>query len=78
MRVFGGEDDRIKVVSTADGSYAMGWYAPELLQPYGDVGMANWWFIVPPDPLIPTRTIRHNLTRIMPACILAALTVTKV
>lgn len=50
MRILGGVDDRIKVVSTPDGSYAMGWYAPELLQPYGDVGIANWWFIVPPDP----------------------------
>lgn len=50
MRALAGVDDRIKVVSTADGKYAMGWYAPELLQPYGEVGTANWWFIVPPDP----------------------------
>lgn len=50
MRALAGVDDRIKVVSTADGSYAMGWYAPELLQPYGSVGTANWWLIVPPDP----------------------------
>jgi alpha-tubulin suppressor-like RCC1 family protein len=50
MRALGGVDDRIKVVSTADGTHAMGWYAPELLQPIGDVGVANWWFIVPPDP----------------------------
>jgi alpha-tubulin suppressor-like RCC1 family protein len=48
-----GEDDRIKVVSTADGSYAMGFYAPELLQPYGDPGTASWWFVVPPDPFHP-------------------------
>ena len=52
-RALAGVDDRIKVVSTADGNYAMGWYAPELLQPYGDVGVANWWFIVPPDPFYP-------------------------
>ena len=50
MRFLAGVDDRIKVVSTADGNYAMGWYAPELLQPYGDVGTADWWLIVPPDP----------------------------
>jgi alpha-tubulin suppressor-like RCC1 family protein len=53
MRALGGVDDRIKVVSTADGSYAMGWYAPELLQPYGSVGIANWWFIVPPTMAYP-------------------------
>lgn len=53
MRALGGVDDRIKVVSTADGNYAIGWYAPELLQPYGDVGVANWWFIVPPNPFYP-------------------------
>jgi alpha-tubulin suppressor-like RCC1 family protein len=50
MRALAGVDDRIKVVSTADGNYAMGWYAPELLQPFGEVGVANWWLIVPPDP----------------------------
>ena len=60
VRALAGEDDRIKVVSTPDGSYAMGWYAPELLQPYGNDGVANWWFIVPPtmaypDPKDPTR-----------------------
>src|SRR2546423_14892134 len=53
IRTVGGEDDRIKVVSTADGNYAMGWYAPELLQPYGDPGTVNWWFVVPPDPFYP-------------------------
>jgi alpha-tubulin suppressor-like RCC1 family protein len=56
MRALAGVDDRIKVVSTADGNYAMGWYAPELLQPYGDVGVANWWFIVPPNPFYPDPT----------------------
>jgi len=60
MRALVGVDDRIKVVSTPDGSYAMGYYAPELLQPYGDLGVANWWFINPPsmsypDPKDPTR-----------------------
>jgi len=53
IRSSGGEDDRIKVVSTADGNYAMGWYAPELLQPYGDPGSVNWWFVVPPNPFYP-------------------------
>jgi hypothetical protein len=53
IRAAGGEDDRIKVVSTADGNYAMAWYAPELLQPYGDPGTVNWWFVVPPDPFYP-------------------------
>jgi alpha-tubulin suppressor-like RCC1 family protein len=51
--ISGGEDDRIKVVSTADGNYAMGWYSPELLQPYGAPGSVNWWFVVPPNPFYP-------------------------
>ena len=60
VRAVSGEDDRIKVVSTADGNYAMGWYSPELLQPYGNPGTVNWWFSVPPnpfykDPLDPTK-----------------------
>lgn len=49
VRALAGEDDLIKVVSTADGSYAMGFYAPELLQPYGDPGAANFWNVVPPS-----------------------------
>jgi alpha-tubulin suppressor-like RCC1 family protein len=54
VRALAGVDDRIKVVSTADGNYAMGWYAPELLQPYDDnVGSVNWWLIVPPNPFYP-------------------------
>jgi alpha-tubulin suppressor-like RCC1 family protein len=53
IRALAGEDDRIKVVSTADGNYAMGYYAPELLQPYGNPGTVNWWFVVPPDPFYP-------------------------
>lgn len=56
IRAPNGVDDRIKVVSTADGSSAMGFYAPELLQPYGDLGVANWWFVAPPDPNIPDPT----------------------
>ena len=56
IRALAGVDDRIKVVSTPDGNYAMGWYAPELLQPYGDVGVANWWFVVPPTPAYPDPT----------------------
>ena len=51
VRALAGIDDRIKVVSTPDGAYAMGFYAPELLQPYNDIaGVINWWFINPPDP----------------------------
>ncbi len=47
-----GEDDSIKVVATSDGNYALGFYSPEMLQPYGDgTGTANWWFVVPPNPL---------------------------
>ena len=53
VRALAGVDDRIKVVSTADGAYAMGWYAPELLQPWSEIGVANWWFIVPPGPAYP-------------------------
>lgn len=53
VRMLSGEDDRIKVVSTPDGSHAMGFYSPELLQPYGDPGTANWWFVVPPHPFYP-------------------------
>jgi alpha-tubulin suppressor-like RCC1 family protein len=53
IRALAGEDDRIKVVSTPDGNFAMGLYAPELLQPYGDPGSVNWWFVAPPDPFYP-------------------------
>lgn len=51
IRFLAGEDDRIKVVATADGNYALGFYSPELLQPYSGVGSVNWWFVVPPNPL---------------------------
>ena len=53
VRALSGADDRIKVVSTPDGSHAMGFYAPELLQPYGDNSVVNWWYIAPPDPAYP-------------------------
>jgi alpha-tubulin suppressor-like RCC1 family protein len=53
IRLLAGEDDRIKVVATADGNYAMGIYSPELLQPYNDPGNTNWWFVNPPDPFYP-------------------------
>src|SRR5438270_1525483 len=35
IRAVGGEDDSVKVLATADGTHAMGYYSPELLQPYG-------------------------------------------
>lgn len=50
LHLLSGEDDRIKVVATPDGSHAMGFYAPELLQPYDNPGTANFWWVVPPDP----------------------------
>jgi alpha-tubulin suppressor-like RCC1 family protein len=51
IRARGGEDDSLKVVATSDGSYALGFYSPEVLQPYGKGSdTANWWFAVPPDP----------------------------
>lgn len=53
IRASGGEDDRIKVVSTPDGSYALGFYSPDALQPYTDPGTVNWWFVVPATPLFP-------------------------
>src|SRR6266403_264844 len=54
IQALAGIDDRIKVVATADGNYAMGWYAPELLQPYSnDPGVTNWWFVAPPNPFYP-------------------------
>ena len=50
IRELSGEDDHIKVVATTDGNYALGFYSPELLQPYGNVGTADFWRVVPPDP----------------------------
>lgn len=47
-----GEDDSVKVLSTADGAYAMGYYSPELLQPYGNGSAGGFrWGLVPPDPV---------------------------
>jgi alpha-tubulin suppressor-like RCC1 family protein len=54
IRALGGEDENIKVAATSDGSYALGFYSPEVLQPYGDgSGTANWWYVVPPNPFYP-------------------------
>lgn len=53
IRALSGEDDRIKVASTPDGNYALGFYAPELLQAYGDPGDADFWRVVPLDPFYP-------------------------
>jgi alpha-tubulin suppressor-like RCC1 family protein len=50
IRALAGEDDRIKVVATPDGNYAFGFYSPELLQPYRNIGQADFWRVVPPDP----------------------------
>lgn len=52
IRTLGGEDDSVKVLATADGAYAMGYYAPELLQPYGNGGAGGYrWGLAPPDPI---------------------------
>jgi alpha-tubulin suppressor-like RCC1 family protein len=48
-----GEDDRVKIVSTSNGSHAMAWYAPDALQSYDNPGTVNWWFVVPPNPFYP-------------------------
>jgi hypothetical protein len=53
LHALSGEDDRIKVLSTSDGSYALAFYSPEQLQPYGQPGTVNWWFVVPPNPFYP-------------------------
>jgi alpha-tubulin suppressor-like RCC1 family protein len=48
----GGEDDSVKVLSTADGAYAMGYYTAELLQPYGNGSAGGYrWGLAPPDPV---------------------------
>jgi alpha-tubulin suppressor-like RCC1 family protein len=52
IRTLGGEDDSVKVVATSDGAYAMGYYAPELLQPYGLGSSGGYrWGLAPPDPI---------------------------
>jgi len=54
VRGLGGEDDSIKIAATSDGSYALGFYSPEVLQAYGNgSSTANWWFVVPPEPSYP-------------------------
>jgi alpha-tubulin suppressor-like RCC1 family protein len=50
IRAPSGEDDQVKVMTNADGSYAMAFYSPELLQPYGNgTGMGYRWGLVFPD-----------------------------
>ena len=52
IRSYGGEDNSVKVLTTADGNYAMGYYTPELLQPYGTGSDGGYrWGLVPPDPV---------------------------
>lgn len=54
IRADHGEDDNVKVLATPDGAYALGYYSPELLQPYGNGGAGGFrWGIVPPDPRFP-------------------------
>ncbi|PYJ06844.1 MAG: hypothetical protein DMF06_17265 [Verrucomicrobia bacterium] len=54
IRLGHGEDDTVKVLATADGAYAMGYYSPELLQEYGNGSAGGFrWSIVPPDPIFP-------------------------
>lgn len=51
---YAGEDDGVKVLSTSDGAYAMGYYTPELLQRYGNGSEGGYrWGLVPPDPNYP-------------------------
>jgi len=51
VRAIGGEDDSVKVLATADGAYALGYYSPELLQPYTtETGGFRWGFALP-DPI---------------------------
>jgi alpha-tubulin suppressor-like RCC1 family protein len=51
VRGIGGEDDSVKVLATGDGAYALGYYSPELLQPYvTESGGFRWGFALP-DPI---------------------------
>ena len=51
IRSLGGEDDSVKVLATADGTYAMGYYSAELLQPYGTGSEGGYrWGLAPPNP----------------------------
>src|ERR1700674_85520 len=52
IRSLVGEEDSVKVLATADGAYAMGYYTPELLQTYGNGSGGGYrWGLVPPDPI---------------------------
>lgn len=52
IRAPSGEDDEVKVMTTGDGAYAMAFYSPELLQPYGNGNATgNRWGLVFPDPV---------------------------
>lgn len=52
IRAASGEDDQVKVMTTGDGAYAMAFYSPELLQPYGNgTGQGYRWGLVFPDPI---------------------------
>jgi alpha-tubulin suppressor-like RCC1 family protein len=52
LRASAGEDDSVKVLATADGAYAMGFYSPELLQPYGIGSDGGYgWGLAFPDPV---------------------------
>jgi alpha-tubulin suppressor-like RCC1 family protein len=52
IRAQGGEDDSVKVLSTGDGTFAMGFYSPEQLQPYATSSGGFRWGIAPPEPLV--------------------------
>lgn len=52
IREFGGGDENVKVAATADGQYAIGFYSPEVLQPYMNGSGTNWWYVVPPNPAL--------------------------
>lgn len=49
IRQLGGGDENVKVMATADGRYALGFYSPDILQFPGD-DTSNWWYTVPPTP----------------------------
>jgi alpha-tubulin suppressor-like RCC1 family protein len=52
IRAIAGEDDGVKVLATADGAYAMAFYSPELLQPFGNGSDGGYgWGLALPDPV---------------------------
>jgi len=53
IRATGGEDDSVKVLATADGAHAMGYYSPERLQPYETATGGYRWGLALPDPAFP-------------------------